>query len=97
MPSTNPALIPSIRDLLPGWPLLGIPPDNVLKQLTSGLVRVQRRVEIYEADMVTPWDVDNWDARLVDGSITVDRERDERRMFDFSLDNTDNALKNNPR
>jgi hypothetical protein len=97
MPSTNPALIPSIRDLLPGWPQLGIPPDNVLKQLTSGLVRVQRRVEIYEADMVTPWDVDNWDARLVDGSITVDRERDERRMFDFSLDNTDNALKNNPR
>jgi hypothetical protein len=61
------------------------------------LVRIQRRVEIYEADGVTPWDDVNWNARLVDGSVTVDRERDERRMCDFSLDNTDNALRNNPR
>lgn len=97
MPTTNPALIPDIRELLPGWPQLGIPPDNVLKQLTSSLVRIQRRVEIYEADGVTPWNDPLWDSRLVDGSVTVDRERDERRMCDFALDNTDNALRNNPR
>lgn len=97
MPSTDPAVIPSVRDLLPGWPLLGPPPDEVINELTSGLIRVNRRVEIYEADGVTPWAIDNWDARLVDGSITVDRERDEKRMCDFELDNTDGALKNDPR
>lgn len=97
MPSTNPTKIPSVRDLLPAWPLLGPPPDTVLNELTSGLIRVTRRVELYESDTVTPWDIDNRDARLVDGSITVDRERDEKRMCDFVLDNTDGALKNDPR
>jgi hypothetical protein len=95
MPS-DPSVIPSVRDLLPAWPQLGMPPDAVVAELTSGLIRVTRRVEIYESDTTTPWNVDNWNARLVDGTITVDRERDEKRACDFELDNGDNALRNNP-
>src|SRR5512144_2702004 len=97
MPSTDPGVIPDIRQLLPAWPLLGPPPDDVLNELTSGLIRVIRRVEIYESDAITPWNIDNWNARLVDGSISVDRERDEKRSCDFVLDNTDGLLKNDAR
>lgn len=70
----------------------GIPDDDVLNALLSGVVRVRRRVEIYESDGITPWDIERWDARLVSGTITVDRDRDERRMCDLVLENDDNAL-----
>jgi hypothetical protein len=76
--------------------LLGEPDAAVIAELTSGLVRITRRAEIYEADGVTPWDVPNWDGRLVDGTVTVDRERDERRNLDLLLDNTDGLLINDP-
>lgn len=73
----------------------GLPSDDVLDALTAGVVRVRRRVEIYEADGVTPWDIDRWDARLSSGTVTIDRDRDERRMFDILLENNDNALQIN--
>lgn len=76
--------------------LIGEPDAAVIAELTSGLVRISRRAEIYEADGVTPWDAPNWDARLIDGTVTVDRERDERRNVDLLLDNTDGALINDP-
>lgn len=75
---------------------LGIPSDEVIDALIAGVVRVRRRVEIYESDGVTPFDIPYWDARLVDGQITVDRERDERRMCDITLTNDDNALELDP-
>lgn len=75
---------------------MGEPDAEVIAQLTSGLVRISRRVEIYEADGVTPFDIPNWNARLVDGTVTVDRERDERRNLDLLLDNTDGLLINDP-
>lgn len=81
---------------MPVVPLLGEPDAEVLQNLTGGLTRVKRRVEIYESDGVTPFDIPYWDSRLVDGTVTVDRERDERRSLDLMLDNTDGALVNDP-
>lgn len=81
---------------LPPFPSLGIPSDEVIDALIDGIVRIKRRVEIYESDGVTPFDIEDWDARLNGGNITVDRERDERRMCEFSLHNDDGALNLNP-
>lgn len=80
----------------PPIPDQGIPPDEVIDALIAGIVRVTRRVEIYERDAVTPFAIDNWNARLVSGEVSVDRERDERRMCDITLENNDNALRINP-
>jgi hypothetical protein len=80
----------------PVVPSVGLPPDDVIDALIAGVLRVRRRVEIYESDGVTPFAITNWNARLVDGEVTVDRERDERRMCDITLDNTDNALELDP-
>lgn len=93
---TSPIAPPSYNELEPIAVTLGEPPAAVIAELTSGLVRINRRVEIYESDGVTPFDITNWNARLVDGSITIDRDRDERRSCDFLLDNTDGALINDP-
>lgn len=85
-----------IASLAPTTPVAGRPSQEVINELTSGLVRISRRVEIYESDGETPFDIPNWDARLVGGSVTVDRERDERRSIDLLLENSDGALKNDP-
>jgi len=82
--------------LPPATPSLGVPPDEVIEALLAGVVEIIRHIEIYESDAVTPFDIDNWDRRLVDGSISIDGSRDERRMGDFTLDNTDFALNLNP-
>jgi hypothetical protein len=92
----NPAIAPSLSSLEPEIAQQGYPSSRVVQELTGGLVRIHRRVEIYEADGITPFAIDNWNARLVDGSVTVDRERDEKRSCDLLLDNTDGALKNDP-
>lgn len=52
-----------------------------------------RRVEIYESDGVTLW---NDEDRLIDGSVSVDASRDERRSFDLQLDNSDFGLVHSP-
>lgn len=70
----------------------GLPPDEVIDALLAGIVRVRRRVEIYESDGVTPFDDPFWNLRLVGGNITVDRDRDERRMCEFEFTNGDHAL-----
>jgi len=93
---TNPLVTPHLSLLEPEIPQTGFPSDRVISELTGGLLRVHRRVEIYEADATTKFNIPNWDKRLIDGSVTVDRERDEKRACDFYLDNTDRALKNDP-
>lgn len=75
---------------------IGTPPSEVVTALTSGVVDIKRRVEIYESDAITPFAIDAWNSRLIDGTITVDGTRDERRMCDFSLENNDFALGLNP-
>lgn len=54
-----------------------------------------QRVEICLADG-TPWASGSYDDRLLDGSVTVDYSRDERRSFEVSLDNSDFALEHAP-
>lgn len=60
---------------------------------TSELVR---RIEIYEADAITRWDAGANDGRLIDGSVSIDYSRDERRAFDLTLDNDDFGLEHTP-
>ncbi len=42
-------------------------PYAVMTELTGGLVRIIRRVEIYESDGETKWDIPYWDRRLSQG------------------------------
>lgn len=74
----------------------GLPPDEVIDALIAGVVPVYRRVEIYESDGTTPFAIEDWNARLVAGNVTVDGTRDERRMCEFELQNDDFALELNP-
>ena len=73
-----------------------VPADEVIDALLAGIVRVTRRAEIYEGDAVTPFDIPDWNYRLAGGSISVDHDRDERRVGEFSFSNDDNALKLDP-
>lgn len=74
-------------------------PPAVLKAIQASTSQITRRVEIYQADGETIWDPegdDEYTPRMVDGSITVDYNRDERRSGDFSLDNRDKRLRPEP-
>jgi hypothetical protein len=68
-------------------------PQRVIDEVLSGVTRVTRRVEIYYPDAKTLWEPADV-VRLVDGSVSVDYTRDERRAMDgFVLSNSDGALK----
>jgi hypothetical protein len=55
--------------------------------------KVTRRVGIYEYNAVTPWTgIDQTLSRIVDGSVSVDYDRDERRVLDLTLLNDDHLL-----
>jgi hypothetical protein len=79
-------------NLDPGLVSLGLPPAEVIDALIAGVVRIKRRAELYESDGETPFDINRWDARLTGGTITVDRDRNERRMCDLNFENNDNSL-----
>lgn len=68
------------------------PPLHIQRAFLQPVVRVIRRLEIYEQDGTTPWRQDLWPNLLVGGSISVDYERDERRSIDLELDNSDGDL-----
>lgn len=87
---------PVTTGFFPPFPSFGLPPDEVIDALLAGTVDISRRAEIYEEDAASPFDIDNWDGRLIDGNVTVDSTRDERRMVDMTLDNSDFALNLNP-
>lgn len=67
------------------------PPDIALKEILGATTRHVRRVEIYEADGVTRWAKDKV-GRLKGGSVNVDSTRDERRILDLTLSNSDGVL-----
>lgn len=72
-----------------------VPPDVAVSAFMAPTTRHTRRVEIYERDGVTPW------AKcplpdFIDGTISVDIDRDERRSIDLILDNSDGILVNAP-
>src|SRR6478736_1415624 len=60
---------------------------------TSALVR---RIEIYNSDGVTRWSNGDYDDRLIDGSVSIDYSRAERRAFSLTLENDDFALEHSP-
>lgn len=70
-----------------------LPPDDVLAAILADASIITRRVDIYEEDSVTPWMLD---APLIDGNVSVDITRDERRQFDLTLENLSGELDNYP-
>lgn len=64
------------------------PPLHIQRAFLQPVVRVIRRLEIYEQDGKTPWRRDLWTSLLVTGQVSVDYERDERRSIDLELDNS---------
>ena len=76
-----------------------VPPFEVVNAIETGQCVIKRRIAIYEVDGETPWYPDQDDPetlRLVDGSVTVDSTRAERRMMDLTLQNRDNKLRPDP-
>lgn len=71
------------------------PPQSVIDALLAPTARVDARIEIYEADGITRWSGDTV-PRLIDGSVSIDYTRDERRTLDLTLDNSDGGLENAP-
>jgi hypothetical protein len=71
------------------------PPYIVQEAYLAPTSRIERRVEIYENDGVMPWKPELWD-RLVDGSVSADYSRDERRSVELTLDNYDGLLQHSP-
>lgn len=69
---------------------------DVLAAIHSGTARIKRRLEIYETDGETLWMPSAEVPRMVDGTVTVDYGRDERRAFDVTLNNSDGILNHDP-
>ncbi len=69
------------------------PPEEALAAILSPNSVITSRVDIYEEDATTLW---MGNAPLVDGSVSVDTARSERRHFEMSLRNEDGALDNYP-
>lgn len=87
---------PVITVYAPPVGTVGLPPNEVIDALLAGVVDIERYAAIYESDGITPMDIDYFDGRLVEGSITVDGTRDERRMCDIQLENSDRQLNLDP-
>jgi len=76
-----------------------VPPASVTEAIESGNCSITRRLEIYEADGTTPWYPsadEEMILRLVDGNVSVDSSRPERRTLDLTLLNDDKLLRPNP-
>lgn len=72
---------------------LTVPGADFIAAIVGSGTQVTRRIEIYESDGITLW---NNDDRLIDGSVSVDATRDERRSIDLTLENTDGKMYPNP-
>lgn len=68
------------------------PRKDVQEAYLEPITRIRRRIEIYEPDGVTPWQPDLWDDILIEGTVSTDANRDERRTFDVTLYNIDHLL-----
>jgi hypothetical protein len=75
------------------------PPALAEAAIIGPISELIRRIEIYESDGSTPWTGGIGLAgndRLIDGNVSVDYTRDERRAFDLTLDNTDDGIVHDP-
>lgn len=74
------------------------PAPDVIDAINAPVTSVSRRIEIFEADGYTPWRPDDdISATLLDGTVSVDQTRDERRNIDLTLDNSSGILTRDPR
>lgn len=74
------------------------PPQEVINAIEAGRSKIIRSVQIYESDAETLWEpegVVDTSLRLVDGSVTLDYTREERRMLELTLENSDGSLRPN--
>lgn len=69
-----------------------VPPLEVQEAFLEPTTELIRRVEIYENDGETPWKPTLWPTILIDGAVSADYSRDERRVLDITLDNSDGEL-----
>ena len=73
-----------------------LPPALAEAAIIGPTSEIVRRIELFESDAITPWNSGLNDDRLIDGTVTIDYSRDERRSVDLELDNTDFALQHAP-
>lgn len=71
------------------------PSKAILDAFMAPTSYLKRRVEIFENDGTTPWRPEVWDS-LVDGSVSVDYDRGDRRNGTLTLDNFDGKLDSRP-
>lgn len=69
-------------------------PDELYDAAFGPVGRIYRRVDIYDSDAETLW---MGGAPVIDGSVSVDMTRTERRTVDLTLDNEDFSLSSTPR
>lgn len=69
------------------------PSESVMKAILSDTTQVTRRVEILEQDCATIW---HPGPDFLEGSVSVDYTRDERRQLSLTLSNSDGSLDNYP-
>jgi hypothetical protein len=72
------------------------PPQDVINALMGSVTKVTRSMQIYEADGVTPWRQDDTPNTLLDGSVSVDASRAERRSVDLTVDNSSGLYTRDP-
>ena len=68
---------------------LVLPPTDVVDAIHGPVTRVTRRIDIYEPDRETLF---YSNAGIIDGSVSIDISRPERRAGAFTLDNLDGDL-----
>ena len=70
---------------------------EVLDAILAPSTTITRRISIFESDGETPFaPTQGTDLRLVDGGVGVDSGRDERRVLEVTLDNSDGVLNHDP-
>lgn len=76
---------------------LTLPPDTIVEAIHGPVTKVTRRVAFFESDGATPWQPGGEDPFLIEGGkVSLDHARDERRIFDCVIDNTDGRFKTGP-
>lgn len=72
------------------------PPQSVIEAFSASVSHLIQRVEVYEFDGTTPWKPQIWDNLLVDGTVNVSYDSDERRNADIALNNDDGEIDKRP-
>lgn len=74
---------------------IALPPNKYVEAIHGSITHVTARCEIYEPDGTNLWRSSS-QIGLVDGDVSVDSGRDERRQLNLTLDNSDNDLNLSP-